>query len=142
MLAPAISKTNLKSYDVPLDDLQSASAALAEIAASPAGPEMGAFFDDDAGLLTGNIVRPIVWGPTKAAAVQNFCTDNAVMLDDSYFYADGDEDAALMAQVGYPRPVNPRPRLAAVAGERGWPVLRVTGSGSRPRVRSMLRNGA
>jgi HAD superfamily hydrolase (TIGR01490 family) len=271
MVAPAISKTNLKSYDVPLDDLQSASAALAEIAASPAGPEMGAFFDldgtlvagftatahagdrirrrqagfgevlgvaeammryrfgrmefgrlvvrgagylrgeslaeleaigerlfadriaarvfpamraivhahqarghtvalcssaltiharpvarflgithvlcnhftvDDAGLLTGNIVRPIVWGPTKAAAVQNFCTDNAVMLDDSYFYADGDEDAALMALVGHPRPVNPRPRLAAVAGERGWPVLRVTGSGSRPRVRSMLRNGA
>jgi phosphoserine phosphatase len=148
MLAPAISKTNLKSYDVPLDDLRSASAALAEIAASPAGPEMGAFFDldgtlvDDAGLLTGNIVRPIVWGPTKAAAVQNFCTDNAVLLDDSYFYADGGEDAALMAQVGHPRPVNPRPRLAAEAGERGWPVLRVTGSGSRPRVRSMLRNGA
>jgi phosphoserine phosphatase len=64
------------------------------------------------------------------------------MLDDSYFYADGDEDAALMAMVGHPRPVNPRPRLAAVAGQRGWPVLRVTGSGGRPRVRSMLRKGA
>jgi hypothetical protein len=185
MLAPAIAKTNLKSYDVPLDDLQSVSAALAEIAASPAGPEMGAFFDvdgtlvagftatahagdharpvarflgiahvlcnhftvDDAGLLTGNIVRPIVWGPTKAAAVQNFCIDNAVLLDDSYFYADadadadGDEDAALMALVGHPRPVNPRPRLAAAAGQRGWPVLRLIGSRGRPRVRSMLRKG-
>jgi hypothetical protein len=42
MLAPAIAKTNLKSYDVPLEDLQSVAAALAEIAASPAGPEMGA----------------------------------------------------------------------------------------------------
>ena len=30
------------------------------------------FTVDDAGLLTGNIVRPIVWGPTKAAAVQTF----------------------------------------------------------------------
>jgi hypothetical protein len=39
MLAPAIAKTNLKSYDVPLDDLQAA--ALAEIAASPAGRQRG-----------------------------------------------------------------------------------------------------
>jgi HAD superfamily hydrolase (TIGR01490 family) len=266
MLAPAIAKTNLKSYDVPLDDLQSVSAALAEIAASPAGPEMGAFFDldgtlvagftatahagdrirrrqagfgevlgvaeammryrfgrmeferlvvrgagylygesladlegigerlfvdriaarvfptmraivqahqarghtvalcssalsihaqpvarflginhvlcnrftlDDHGRLTGDIVRPIVWGPSKAAAVQGFCTDNAVALRDSYFYADGDEDAALMALVGHPRPVNPRPRLAAVSAERGWPVLRVAASGGRMRVRSL-----
>jgi len=53
MLAPAISKRYLKSYDVPLDDLQSASAALAEIAASAAGPEMGAFFDLDGTLVTG-----------------------------------------------------------------------------------------
>jgi len=77
---------------------------------------------DARGRLTGDIVRPIVWGPSKAAAVQGFCTDNAVALRDSYFYADGDEDAALMALVGHPRPVNPRPRLAAVSAERDWPV--------------------
>jgi HAD superfamily hydrolase (TIGR01490 family) len=92
---------------------------------------------DDHGRLTGDIVRPIVWGPSKAAAVQGFCTDNAVALRDSYFYADGDEDAALMALVGHPRPVNPRPRLAAVSAERGWPVLRVAASGGRMRVRSL-----
>jgi HAD superfamily hydrolase (TIGR01490 family) len=271
MLAPAIAKTNLKSYDVPLDDLQSVSAALAEIAASPAGPEMGAFFDldgtlvagftatahagdrirrrqagfgevlgvaeammryrfgrmefdrlvvrgvgylrgeslpelqeigerlfvdriatrllpgmravvqahqgrghtvvlcssalsihahpvasflgishvlcnhfavDDRGRLTGDIVRPIVWGPTKAAAVQRFCTDNTVALEGSYFYADGGEDVPLMALVGHPRPVNPRPRLAAVAAERGWPVLRVAASSRRMRFRSLIGKGA
>jgi HAD superfamily hydrolase (TIGR01490 family) len=86
------------------------------------------FAVDDRGQLTGDIVRPIMWGPTKAAAVQRFCADSAIGLRDSYFYADGDEDAALMALVGNPRPVNPRPRLAAVSVERGWPVLRVATS--------------
>ena len=174
MLAPAIAKTNLKSYDVPRfgrmefgrlvvrgagylrgeslaargHTVALCSSALT-IHARPVARFLGIthvlcvhFTVDYAGLLTGNIVRPIGWGPTKAAAVQNFCTDNAVTLDDRYFYADGDEDAALMALVGHPRPVNPRPRLAAVAGQRSWPVLRVTGSGGRPRVRSMLRKGA
>ncbi len=86
---------------------------------------------DEHGLLTGDIVRPIVWGPTKATAVQRFCAENAVALDSSYFYADGNEDAALMVLIGRPRPVNPRPRLAAVSAERGWPVLRMAASGGR-----------
>jgi putative phosphoserine phosphatase/1-acylglycerol-3-phosphate O-acyltransferase len=42
----------------------------------------------------------------------------------SYFYADGDEDLALMHLVGHPQPVNPGPKLARVAARRGWPVLR------------------
>jgi HAD superfamily hydrolase (TIGR01490 family) len=95
------------------------------------------FTVDDRGRLTGDIVRPIIWGPSKAAAVQRFCANNGVTLADSYFYADGDEDAALMALVGHPRPVNPRPRLAAVSAERGWPVLHLAGSGGRMRLRSL-----
>ena len=78
---------------------------------------------DDAGLLTGQINRPIVWGRQKAAAVQRFCEANGVELARSYFYADGDEDAHLMALVGQPRPVNPRPGLAAKAAANDWPVL-------------------
>jgi HAD superfamily hydrolase (TIGR01490 family) len=87
---------------------------------------------DDQGLLTGGIIKPIVWGAQKAAAIQHFCTVNDVALQRSYFYAEGDEDVALMSLVGYPRPVNPRSGLAAVAAESGWPVLRVT-SGRRRR---------
>ncbi|MCV7234232.1 HAD family hydrolase [Mycobacterium branderi] len=86
---------------------------------------------DDRGLLTGDITRPIVWGAKKAAAAQHFCAANGIELDDSYFYADGDEDLALMSLVGHPRPVNPRSRLAAVSAERGWPVLRVAHAGGR-----------
>ena len=81
---------------------------------------------DEDGRLTGAIVRPIVWGRRKAEAVEKFCAANDVELQHSYFYADGDEDLALMRVVGYPRPVNPRAGLAAAAAEHGWPVLRVS----------------
>lgn len=81
---------------------------------------------DDRGVLTGGIVRPVVWGTQKAVAVQRFCVDNGIDLRQSFFYADGDEDAALMSLVGRPRPVNPRAGLAAMAAAHGWPVLKVT----------------
>ncbi len=93
---------------------------------------------DDQGLLTGRIAKPVIWGRNKAAAVQQFCDANDVDLQRSYFYADGNEDAALMKLVGWPRPVNPRPGLAAIAAENGWPVLQVTGSAGRRR-RSLRR---
>jgi HAD superfamily hydrolase (TIGR01490 family) len=88
---------------------------------------------DGAGRLTGRIAKPVIWGRNKASAVVGFCDVNEVDLQRSYFYADGDEDAALMAMVGNPRPVNPRPKLAALAAEHGWPVLRVAGTGGRRR---------
>jgi HAD superfamily hydrolase (TIGR01490 family) len=93
---------------------------------------------DEGGLLTGRIARPVIWGASKAKAVRRFCDDNDVDLQRSYFYADGNEDAVLMKLVGCPRPVNPRPGLAAVAAENGWPVLQVTGSGRRRSLRRLV----
>jgi len=81
---------------------------------------------DENGLLTGEVQRPIIWGPGKARAVQEFAAEHGVDLSKSYFYADGDEDVALMYLVGNPRPTNPGGKLAAVAAKRGWPVLRFT----------------
>jgi putative phosphoserine phosphatase / 1-acylglycerol-3-phosphate O-acyltransferase len=82
------------------------------------------FVVDEQGILTGEIERPVVWGTTKATSVQQFAAEHHIDLGLSYFYADGDEDLALMHLVGHPRPVNPGPGLARVAGRRGWPVLR------------------
>ncbi|MBU3749809.1 MAG: HAD-IB family hydrolase, partial [Mycobacterium sp.] len=75
------------------------------------------------GLLTGNVLKPVLWGPGKADAVVKFAADNDVDLAESYFYADGDEDVALMQLVGNPRPTNPGEKMAATARERGWPIL-------------------
>lgn len=88
---------------------------------------------DENGCLTGKVLKPILWGPGKANAVQKFAADHDIDLKKSYFYADGDEDVALMYLVGNPRPTNPEGKLAAVAAKRGWPVLRFSSrSGSSP----------
>ena len=96
---------------------------------------------DAAGRLTGRIVRPVIWGRRKADAVEQLCGLREIALADSYFYADGNEDIALMSLVGYPRPVNPRRELATRAAVEGWPVLRVAtpGKGSHDGLRGVLK---
>jgi len=43
----------------------------------------------------------------------------------SYFYSDSANDLPLLEQVSNPVATNPDARLAALAGERGWPILRL-----------------
>ena len=91
------------------------------------------FETDEDGLITGEVVRPVLWGPGKANAAQHFAANNGVDLAKSYFDADGDEDVALMYLVGNPRPTNPAAKLESVAAKRGWPVLKFSSrSGSSP----------
>lgn len=85
---------------------------------------------DGDGTLTGKVIRPILWGPGKANAVQEFAAENRIDLARSYFYADGDEDVALMYLVGNPRPTNPGDKMREVARKRGWPILEFNSRGS------------
>jgi putative phosphoserine phosphatase/1-acylglycerol-3-phosphate O-acyltransferase len=96
---------------------------------------------DESGELTGEVVRPVIWGPGKSTAVQEFAVRRGVDIALSYFYADGDEDLPLMYAVGHPRPINPGPALTRVARKRGWPVLRLTSRGGSERMRR-LRSAA
>ena len=98
------------------------------------------FETNEDGMLTGGVQKPILWGPGKAAAVQRFAAEHGIDLKDSYFYADGDEDVALMYLVGNPRPTNPEGKMAAVAKRRGWPILRFNsrgGVGLRRQLRTL-----
>lgn len=81
------------------------------------------------GVLTGKVITPILWGPGKANAVQKFSAEHDIDLADSYFYADGDEDVALMHLVGNPRPTNPGDKMAEIARKRGWPILQFNSRG-------------
>jgi putative phosphoserine phosphatase / 1-acylglycerol-3-phosphate O-acyltransferase len=108
---------------------------------------------DATGHLTGRLVGPVIWAAGKARAAQAFALANGIVLEESYFYADGSEDVASMYLVGHPRPVNPGRRMRAVAVRRGWPVIRIPesarGTGTRPRgsalpsrlVNALLRSG-
>jgi putative phosphoserine phosphatase/1-acylglycerol-3-phosphate O-acyltransferase len=93
---------------------------------------------DDDGTLTGGVLKPILWGPGKANAVQRFAAEQSIDLAQSYFYADGDEDVALMYLVGNPRPTNPEGKMAAVARQRGWPITRFSSRGG-PGISGTLR---
>src|ERR1700758_1611771 len=103
------------------------------------------FETNEEGILTGGVLKPILWGPGKAAAVQRFAAEHDIDLKDSYFYADGDEDVALMYLVGNPRPTNPEGKMAAVAKRRGWPILRFTsrsGGGIGAQLRTLAGVGS
>ncbi|OBF82878.1 hypothetical protein A5791_03930 [Mycobacterium sp. 852002-51163_SCH5372311] len=103
------------------------------------------FETNEEGMLTGGILKPILWGPGKAAAVQRFAAEHDIDLKDSYFYADGDEDVALMYLVGNPRPTNPEGKMAAVAKRRGWPILRFNsrgGVGIQRQIRTLAGFGS
>ena len=103
------------------------------------------FETNEDGLLTGGVIKPILWGPGKASAVQRFAAEHDIDLKDSYFYADGDEDVALMYLVGNPRPTNPEGKMAAVANRRGWPILKFDSRGSvglRRQIRTLAGFGS
>ena len=97
-------------------------------------------FEVSGGILTGVVERPILWGPGKAGAVQKLASVRGLDLAQAYFYADGDEDTALMYLVGHPRPTNPSRHLTQVVAKRGWPVLRFTSRSGG--MESRLRNTA
>ena len=103
------------------------------------------FVVDDHGTVNGEIIEPILWGSGKANAVQKFATERNIDLADSYFYADGNEDVALMYLVGNPRPTNPEGKMAAVARQRGWPITRFSsrgGTGLTSTVRTLAGVGS
>jgi putative phosphoserine phosphatase/1-acylglycerol-3-phosphate O-acyltransferase len=75
------------------------------------------------GRLTGGIDGVPPWGLGKARAVREFALRTAVDLERSFGYANGDEDIPFLQAVGLPTAVQAKPRLAALAQERGWPAL-------------------
>lgn len=76
-----------------------------------------------AGHYDGTIDGEFVWGKGKAREVAKWANRNERDLDASYAYSDSYYDIPLLSMVGYPRAVNPDPRLLGVATLRRWPVV-------------------
>lgn len=77
------------------------------------------------GRYTGGIVPPVCMADGKVQRLQTFIDqcDEEIDLSGSYAYADGPIDLPVLELVGHPAAVYPDPRLAAIAEERGWPIL-------------------
>jgi HAD superfamily hydrolase (TIGR01490 family) len=78
---------------------------------------------DLGGCLTGLYERPLCYGQGKVVRALSWAEERGVRLEHSYFYTDSFSDRQMLEAVGYPRVVNPDPRLKRLARQRGWPVL-------------------
>ncbi len=76
------------------------------------------------GRFTGDIVEPACYGAGKVTLAQQYAAEHGVDLSQSYFYSDSDHDLPLLEAVRHPIAVNPNRRLAPLASQRGWPILR------------------
>ncbi len=72
--------------------------------------------------LTTRLEAPHPYGRAKATLMQQFATEHALDLAQSYCYADHYTDAEMLALVGHPICVNPDERLRRTAAARGWKV--------------------
>ena len=73
------------------------------------------------GKLTGKLTRNL-WGEGKLDAVLRWAAKASIDLDQSWFYANGNEDILLLERVGCPRALNPDGKLAKIAQSRRWPT--------------------
>lgn len=91
------------------------------------------------GKFTGEVQKPVCFGPGKVLAAESLAADTGIDLAKSFFYTDSTDDIELLERVGNPRPTNPSRGLAAIAKQRGWPTRRFTSRG-RPNVSQWLRS--
>jgi len=74
------------------------------------------------GVLTGELRRPLVYAQGKVYWMERWAAQAQVDLDHSYFYTDHISDRPLLERVAQPVAVNPDPKLARLARQRGWEI--------------------
>jgi HAD superfamily hydrolase (TIGR01490 family) len=79
---------------------------------------------DEAGLLTGHVGGPFIYGEGKVDAMRRFADEHDIDLDASYAYSDSASDLPMLRAVGHPVVVNPDEELTAIARDQGWRVMR------------------
>jgi HAD superfamily hydrolase (TIGR01490 family) len=76
------------------------------------------------GRLTGDLQAPPPAGEARATLLEEYAGRNAIVLSESFAYADSLSDLGMLELVGTPVAVNPDARLSQVAGQRGWRIER------------------
>ena len=76
------------------------------------------------GQFTGRVAGQACFGPGKVTLTRLYASEHELDITRSYFYSDSHHDLPLLEAVGYPVAVNPNKKLARIAAERDWPVMR------------------
>jgi HAD superfamily hydrolase (TIGR01490 family) len=74
------------------------------------------------GVLTGRIAGTPNFGQGKLTRLQAYAAERGIALEDVWFYTDSAADLPLMLAVGHPVCIDPDPKLARIARQRGWPT--------------------
>lgn len=72
---------------------------------------------------TGRVIKPLLAGGTKAAAVRDYCASEGLDLSACWGFCDSYADYPMLAVVGRPTAVNPDFRLRSMARSHDWPVV-------------------
>jgi HAD superfamily hydrolase (TIGR01490 family) len=83
------------------------------------------------GLYTGRLSGPFAYREGKPQVMRALADEEGFDLAESYAYSDSESDLPMLRAVGHPVAVNPDGRLARVAREEGWDVLRFDRLGGR-----------
>lgn len=86
---------------------------------------------DSSGRYTGELDGPFVYGEGKVEAIERVADMLNLDLSESWAYSDSASDLPMLRAVGNPVAVNPDARLAKVARDEGWRVLRFERLGRR-----------
>jgi len=77
---------------------------------------------DASGRLTGEVERPLCYGPGKLERARRWADEQGLSLEGAYFYTDSVSDLPMLDAVPHPRVVHPDGKLRRIARRRGWPI--------------------
>jgi HAD superfamily hydrolase (TIGR01490 family) len=86
------------------------------------------------GAYTGRAGGPFTYREGKAQAIRELAAREDIDLAASWAYSDSESDLPMLRAVGHPVVVNPDGKLARVARDEGWEVMRFDRLGRRLRV--------
>jgi HAD superfamily hydrolase (TIGR01490 family) len=72
---------------------------------------------------TGHITGEYCVGAGKLSYVDDYCHEHGCGRAAVAYFGDSTSDIPILAEVGFPRAVNPGSRLRQAAEDRGWPIL-------------------
>jgi len=82
----------------------------------------------EGGKFTGQIERPLCFGPGKVTHAERWARAAGIALADCAFYTDSYNDLPMLERVGRPIVVNPDDKLRRRAIKQGWPIRTWTAS--------------